>query len=183
MDNQVTGRVLKRVVRSALRLTAPELGNEVIFDVELECGHHTTSWTAGPEARCIQCEPLPKPSREEEAMERQAGLLAVSLSFAVPMHAQWFIDNGWSLERVIAAGQEVASIIASQGSNLMWRTKAKEGGYYDAERKYAKPHDYGTAGVFNALARGIAAASFAPGGLTAFGMHFENDASLLRRAA
>lgn len=80
-------------------------------------------------------------------------LLAISLSAAVPL---WIKElQGLPWKDVAKMADESATIVASQGDTLMYKTKGK------------------TRETFNALARGLAALSFVPGGVTFMGMHFE----------
>lgn len=79
-------------------------------------------------------------------------LLVVNLSCAVPI----WIDHmrAWPWADVAAKVRECSQIIAAKGDVLQF------GGD-------------GAAEAFNALAQGLAALSFAPGGVTAFGEHWE----------
>jgi hypothetical protein len=84
--------------------------------------------------------------------------LKIALSAAVPI---WIADlKKRPLREVVEAmrlGPSLGQLIAEKGDVLLYRSK-KAGE---------------TARVFNAAAEGIAALSFAPGGVTIFGMHFE----------
>lgn len=80
-------------------------------------------------------------------------LLKISLSSAVPLWIQELQGFTWS--EILQMANNAATIIASQGDTLMYKTKGK------------------TRETFNQLAKGLAACSFAPGGVTFLGMHFE----------
>lgn len=82
-------------------------------------------------------------------------LLAISLSAAVPI---WIHDLQQRADLPEYSQQrcpEISQIIAEKGDRLLYRKKGE------------------TAGVFNALAEGIALLAFAPGGVTIFGNHYE----------
>jgi hypothetical protein len=81
-------------------------------------------------------------------------LLKISLSAAVPL---WIAElKGLPWKDVSRMAGEAATIVASQGDTLMYKTKGK------------------TREAFNALARGLAILSFAPGGVKFADMHFES---------
>jgi hypothetical protein len=84
-----------------------------------------------------------------------AELLRTALSSAVPLWIEEMKKLTWEERRVIAS--ESSGIVAHQGDNILY--------------KGAKKGD--TAKAFNALARGLAVCSFVPGGVKAFGLHFE----------
>lgn len=111
--------------------------------------------------------------REDEAAERNEVLLRTTLELAVPLWVDRFIRDGLSYSDVLTQGRMAGEIVACQADALMFRTKYRE-------NKHTTQPQYGTAGVFNALAKGIAAASFCPGGIRAFGAHFESDPKQLR---
>jgi len=83
-------------------------------------------------------------------------LLIVSLEAAVPLHVLELRELPW--ETLCGMTQEVVQIIASQGDNILFRSRKKGE----------------TAKAFNALARGLAILSFYPGGVKFAGLHFEN---------
>lgn len=153
----------------------------------LECGHEYIGAPANGEARCVACENAErKLTREERAVLDSEDLLRVSLAFAVPLWVQRFIDEKRTSKQVLAEARRAGELISSQGDTLMFRSKArparKVSGFSapeDLEPGY-KPSSgdlsrgAGTAAVFNALAAGLAAASFQPGGVKAFGNHFES---------
>ena len=84
------------------------------------------------------------------------GVLNAALSCAVPLWIMRFKQQPWSY--VEQRAHECAQIIAEKGDIIMFRSKVKGE----------------TAKAFNALAEGIACLSFAPGGVTTFGLHFED---------
>lgn len=84
-----------------------------------------------------------------------AELLRIALSAAVPLNAMAMQKRPWS--EIQALAQEAAQIIAEKGDLIMFKGKKKGE----------------SAAAFNALARGLAALSFAPGGVTFLGDHYE----------
>jgi len=84
-------------------------------------------------------------------------LLRAALGAAVPL---WVIElrkRPWS--EIQAIVHECADVIASKGDVILYRSKKKGE----------------SAAAFNALAKGLAALSFAPGGVTFLGDHYENQ--------
>lgn len=84
-------------------------------------------------------------------------LLATTLALAVPIWIDRIQRERWPWDRIQARARECAQIVAEKGDVILYRGK-KRGE---------------TARAFNALAEGIALASFVPGGIKTFGMHFE----------
>lgn len=82
-------------------------------------------------------------------------LLKIALSAAVPLWIEELKNKPWA--ELQEQAKAAADVVASKGDLLMFRGKKK------GESALA----------FNALAKGIAILSFAPGGVTTFGMHFE----------
>ena len=82
-------------------------------------------------------------------------LLAISLSAAVPLRIMEFQARPWAELKAVAL--EASQVIAEKGDIILFRG-GKKGE---------------TAAAFNKLAEGIAVLAFAPGGVRAFGMHFE----------
>lgn len=79
-------------------------------------------------------------------------ILRISLEAAVPLHQ---IDlRRQPFERVQALALDAAQAITAHGDDLLY------GGRHCAE-------------TFNRLAQGLAALSLQPGGVTAFGLHWE----------
>lgn len=81
-------------------------------------------------------------------------LLKVSLSAAVPFWIE--ILRSRSSEELMAIAHEAGQIIAEKGDVILYGSKKKGE----------------TAKAFNALAKGIAACAFVPGGITILGLHF-----------
>lgn len=82
-------------------------------------------------------------------------LLKTSLSAAVPLWILQFQDRPW--QEVMAIAKESSQEIAEHGDIIMFKG----------------PKRGQTAQAFNALAKGIAALAFVPGGVKFLGMHFE----------
>lgn len=87
-------------------------------------------------------------------MDQAGDLLKISLSAAVPLWIQEMKGLPWPQISKIAG--DAGSFIAAHGDALMYKTKGT------------------TRDAFNHLARGLAALSFVPGGVTFAGMHFES---------
>jgi len=87
--------------------------------------------------------------------EESSTLLRTALEVAVPLWITEMQKTPWP--RLQEQGQACSQIIAEHGDNILYRSK-KRGE---------------TALAFNALARAIAILAFAPGGVTAFELHFE----------
>lgn len=92
--------------------------------------------------------------------------LGISLSAAVPLWIESFVQAGYSFADVTKIASEASQIIAEKGDLILFKSKKKGE----------------TANAFNALAKGIAALAFVPGGCTTFGQHFEADPKRLRSA-
>jgi hypothetical protein len=84
-------------------------------------------------------------------------LLVAALSAAVPLWIEQL--RRLPLADILARARELAQVIAEHGDVILYRGK-KTGE---------------SAKAFNALAEGIACLAFAPGGVRAFGMHFEAE--------
>lgn len=91
--------------------------------------------------------------------------LATSLSAAVPLWIEEFVQKGYSFADVTKIASESCQMIAEKGDLILFKSKKKGE----------------TAAAFNALAKGIAALAFVPGGVRTFGMHFEADPKRLQR--
>lgn len=85
-----------------------------------------------------------------------AELIKITLQAAVPMWVEEFKNRPFAQLHEIAA--RAAEVIAEKGDVLQFGSKRKGE----------------AANAFNALARGLAALSFVPGGVTFSGLHFEN---------
>lgn len=84
-----------------------------------------------------------------------ADLLETALSVSVPI---WIEDlKGKSWDHIQSRAAVCSQEVASHGDLILYKSK-KQGE---------------SAAAFNRLAEGIACLAFAPGGVTAFGMHFE----------
>lgn len=105
---------------------------------------------------------------EEESFE----LLRISLRCAVPLHVQRFIDEGWTLQEVAEEARSLAAVVGEQGSALMWHARP------DCS-EYRRPA-WGTAAVFNALAKGLAACSFQHEGIKFLGVTWESNPKWLK---
>lgn len=106
--------------------------------------------------------------------------LRMSLSLAVPLWVQRFIDERWSIDALMRLGPKVASVLGSEGTALMWPAKPDKGGALMPDGTRARAPALGTAGLFNLLAQGLAAASFVPGGIKFAGAHFESNPEWLQ---
>lgn len=84
------------------------------------------------------------------------GLLRTSLQVAVPMWVENLKLQSWA--QIQPRLRHCSQMIAEHGDVILYQSKKKGE----------------TARAFNALAEGLAILSFAPGGVTAFGLHFEN---------
>jgi len=73
------------------------------------------------------------------------------LSAAVPLHVEELARLPYA--EVLRIARECAQVVAEKGDIIQWRSK----------------HKGETAAAFNALARGIAALSFSPGGVVFLG--------------
>jgi hypothetical protein len=89
--------------------------------------------------------------------------LKIALSAAVPLRI-WEMRD-WSERRRIEETRGVADVIGCEGDLLMFGGKRGE-----------------TARVFNALAKGVAAAAYQPGGITFLGVHWCVNHALCEQA-
>ena len=90
-------------------------------------------------------------------MTDDAILLRTSLEVAVQLWIQLLQARPWSTFPNQARCQVLVALLAEHGDDVLYRSR-KRGG---------------SATAFNALAEAIATLAFAPGGVTAFGLHFE----------
>lgn len=86
---------------------------------------------------------------------QKLALLQGTLSISVPLYIEKWKNS--SPEQRVERARECAQIVAEKGDVILFRTNKKGD----------------SAKAFNALAEGIALLSFAPGGVTIFGLHFE----------
>ncbi len=89
-------------------------------------------------------------------MSQRESVLAIALSCSVPLYAIELAKL--PLAEVLRIAAECGQVVAEKGDVVQFQG-GKKGE---------------SAAAFNALAKGIACLSFAPGGVTTFGMHFEN---------
>lgn len=82
-------------------------------------------------------------------------LLKIHLMTAVPLYIEQFRNLPW--QEIDRIAKESSQIIAEKGDLIMFKGKKGE-----------------SAKAVNALAKGIAALSFVPGGVKVFGLHFES---------
>jgi hypothetical protein len=152
--------------------------------LRLECGHSTAGRRKDKQAGCYACwkqeQPLSKTLGQEETEANQE-LLSCMLQLAVPLWVQRFIDEGKTLDELMRIGPEVADHLGPGGAALMWRTKGRPAGTYGKGPDASpRPMEPGTADMFNLLAKGIAAASFNPGGFEFHGQRWESKPEWLR---
>ncbi len=83
-------------------------------------------------------------------------LIKISLSAAVPLWVLEFQRMDWS--KLLKIAEVAGQTVAEKGDIIQFRSKKKGE----------------TAKAFNELAKGVAVLSFFPGGVTCFGLHFEN---------
>lgn len=107
------------------------------------------------EVKCLDFDPANYSGGHGSNFSSQALLLYTSLQCAVPL---WVFElQGRSWEYIVERASCCAQEVAERGDLLMFRGK--------------KPGQ--TAAVFNRLAEGVACLSFCPGGITVFGVHYE----------
>lgn len=122
------------------------------------------------------------PIGEEDPWDENIALLSGMLGLAVPLWVQRFIDERWSIEQLMRLGPETANLLGPEGTALLFPSKPVPGRQHPVEGGepiYIAPL-LGTAGMFNAVAKGIAAASFVPGGIKFAGVHFESKQEWLQ---
>lgn len=84
-------------------------------------------------------------------------LLQAALDAAVPLWIEQIKRECWSFAEIQRVARDTAQVVAAEGDNILFRG----------------PKRGDTARAFNALARGIACLSFAPGGVRVFGRRWE----------
>jgi len=84
-------------------------------------------------------------------------LLKLSLEVAVPLWIERIKQSGEPWDQMLSRAKHISTILGSTADMVLYRGK-KAGE---------------SANAFNALAEGIAILSFAPGGVRAFGVHWE----------
>jgi hypothetical protein len=92
----------------------------------------------------------------------------VSLELAVPLWIER-VRRRWSDESRIARARQLVEVIAGEGDKILFPIRAEP----KSRQAYAR---LGTAEAFNALAEALALLSFAPGGVTFAGRHWESRA-------
>lgn len=85
------------------------------------------------------------------------GHLGIALATAVPLHIWELEAAGGPSADDLASLPDISRLLAEQGDNLLFKSK--------------KPGE--TARLFNETARALAILAFSPGGVTAFGQHWE----------
>lgn len=93
-------------------------------------------------------------------------LLASALAASVPLWIDQIVREDWSEERRRAEAGSCADVVASKGDVILFRGKRGE-----------------TAAAFNALAKGVALLSFAPGGVVCFGTRYQVQDGRCRASA
>lgn len=113
--------------------------------------------------------PPPPSSRSDDPLQglddrdkTKLVLLQTALMTAVPFYAMDLATRPWA--EIVEIARECAQVVASKGDVILFKSEKKGE----------------TAKAFNALAKGIACLSFAPGGVRTLGLHFENTHSGVR---
>lgn len=106
-----------------------------------------------------------------------ADLLADALDVAVPMALDTLaaMSEAGRADAITRWAVEAVDVLASGGDQMLFPTKPSRA----TKRHVAEP---GTRGVFAATARGIAAAAYAPGGITTLGRHWCVDHAVCQAA-
>jgi hypothetical protein len=94
-------------------------------------------------------------------------LLTISLSAAVPLRILEIVQAGGPTESDLARARSSTADLTANGADLFFRSRVKGA---SAER-------------FNQVAEAIAVLSFQPGGVSAFGMHFDGNEMWANREA
>lgn len=85
-------------------------------------------------------------------------IISIALSATVPLWINKIKEKGGISEEDIQRCQSFATILGSKGDHILYKSK--------------KPGE--TARIFNDLAYCIAVMSYAPGGISIFGQHYES---------
>ncbi|EFH84831.1 hypothetical protein [Ktedonobacter racemifer] len=88
--------------------------------------------------------------------------LAIALSAAVPLRVLGLYERQGPDENDLEAARQVGTLLASKGDVLLFGSQVRGE----------------TAKLFNHVAQALAILSFAPGGMTCFGQHFDAQAIL-----
>jgi len=109
---------------------------------------------------------------EREAQYRMT--LVEALRGSVPMWmAHWW---RWPPAIREARARYCGQIVGTFGDQIQWQSKGhKPRIHHDADPPTVVAGSPGTAEAFNRLAEGLAIAAYQPGGVTAFGLHWEID--------
>lgn len=109
---------------------------------------------------------------EREAQYRMT--LVEALRGSVPMWmAHWW---RWPPAIREARGRYCGQVVGTFGDQIQWPCKGRKARVEpDTDPPIVLAGSPGTAGTFNRLAEGLAIAAYQPGGVTAFGMHWEID--------
>lgn len=115
---------------------------------------------------------------DADHFKRVSELLGLSLQTAVPLLIMDAKTRAPSIRDTMLDfwAEDAAHKVAHNGDMLMFKSKARRAHEKDC-KEALKPRPecdclIGTAQVFNALAKGVAAGSFAPGGICTFGLQF-----------
>jgi hypothetical protein len=111
------------------------------------------------------------PTRAEREAQSQM-VLVETLRVAVPVWmAHWW---RWPPAIREARGRYCGQLVGTHGDQIQWQSKGRPDRVHrDCDPPIVMAGSPGTAGAFNRLAEGLAIAAYQPGGVTAFGMHWE----------
>jgi hypothetical protein len=114
------------------------------------------------------------PTRAEREAQSQM-MLVEALRVAVPLWmAHWW---RWPPAIREARGRHCGQLVGTHGDQIQWHSKSRKARVMqeatDEQPAVVNAGSPGTAGTFNRLAEGLAIAAYQPGGVTAFGMHWE----------
>lgn len=102
-----------------------------------------------------------KPSRGlSRAASERLELLQPSLEAAVPLRIHELRKSSFEMRQRMAA--DAAQVVAEKGDLIMFKEPKEKRSTREARKS-----------AFNALVTGLAIGAFQPGGVTAFGLHFE----------
>lgn len=111
---------------------------------------------------------------DTDYFRRVSDLLGMTLQAAVPLNTYDLLRRSYGLRQPIIDrwASKAAYMVAYHGDMLLFKSKARTSHRKDCSNPKECDCLTGTAEVFNHLARGIAAASFQPGGICTFGLQF-----------
>lgn len=101
--------------------------------------------------------PLDTSSHSTKRPSVASSHLAIALSAAVPLRVLALYERQGPDENDLEAARQVGTLLASKGDRILFQGEV--------------PGE--TAKLFNRVAQALAVLSFAPGGVTCFGQHFE----------